>query len=50
MRNYYKVETLNGEILVLERDGIISFVPEDEANPDYQIYLNPELEQNGTIS
>jgi hypothetical protein len=27
-------------------DGSISFIPADEANSDYQRYLNPEAEQS----
>ncbi len=35
--------------LVIERkneDGSVSFIPKDEANSDYQRYLNPEAEQS----
>jgi len=46
MRNYYKIESISGEILVMEKDGVTSIVPQDEANPDYQLYLNPEAEQS----
>ena len=45
MRTYYKIESRNEEILVMENDGIISFVPEDLSNPDYQRYLNPEEDE-----
>jgi hypothetical protein len=41
MTNYIEHE------LVIERqneDGSISFIPKDEANSDYQRYLNPEAE------
>jgi hypothetical protein len=27
-------------------DGSISYIPKDEANSDYQAYLNPEAEQS----
>jgi hypothetical protein len=27
-------------------DGSVSFIPKDEANSDYQRYLNPEAEQS----
>jgi hypothetical protein len=27
-------------------DGSFSFIPKDEANSDYQRYLNPEAEQS----
>ena len=39
-----------------DNEGIVSFIPKDQANSDYQRYLNPEAEQstpsleNGTIS
>jgi hypothetical protein len=46
MRTYYKVEGKNGEVIVMENNGIISFVPDDEGNPDYQRYLNPQAEQS----
>ena len=29
--------------------GVISFIPMDEANSDYQRYLNPEAEQSTPI-
>jgi hypothetical protein len=35
--------------LVIERkneDGSVSFIPKDEANSDYQRYLNPKAEQS----
>jgi len=28
------------------QDGSVSFIPKDEANSDYQAYLNPEAEQS----
>ena len=39
--------------LVIERkneDGSVSFIPKDEANSDYQRYLNPEAEQSTPIA
>jgi hypothetical protein len=40
------------ETSILERtndDGSVSFIPMDEANSDYQRYLNPEAEQSTPI-
>jgi hypothetical protein len=31
------------------KDGSVSFIPMDEANSDYQRYLNPEAEQSTPI-
>ena len=49
----YKVITSSSydgtETSILERtneDGSVSFIPMDEANSDYQRYLNPEAEQS----
>jgi hypothetical protein len=39
MRTYYKIESRNEEILVMDNNGVISFVPEDPSNSDYQAYL-----------
>jgi hypothetical protein len=33
-------------ILVENADGSITLIPKDEANSDYQRYLNPEAEQS----
>ncbi len=30
----------------IDENGDIAFIPFDEANPDYQRYLNPEAEQS----
>ena len=50
MTTYEIREGLKGDILIkIDEDGTESFVPMDEANADYQRYLNPDLE-NGTIS
>ena len=48
MKTFYKIEGKDAEILVMEIDGVISFVPEDEANRDYQTYLNPEADEAKT--
>jgi len=39
MINYLKIDSINGQILTMDNDGIISFVPEDPANSDYAAYL-----------
>lgn len=40
------IENENGFIERTNEDGTISFIPKDEANSDYQRYLNPEAEQS----
>lgn len=36
-----------------DKEGVISFIPKDEANPDYQAYLrwleNPDADESGTL-
>jgi hypothetical protein len=55
-KNYtLKTNIANQEYIELVTDdGIISFIPKDESNSDYQRYLrwleNPDAEENGTIS
>jgi len=52
MKNTYKVQTNSFGVNYLEMttpDGVISFVPMDETNSDYQRYLNPEAEQSTPI-
>ena len=44
--NYIEQETT---ILMETEDGVISVVPKDPANSDYQRYLNPETEQSTPI-
>jgi hypothetical protein len=41
MIKYTDTETGN---IIMEKDGVISTVPKDPANSDYQRYLNPEAE------
>jgi len=36
----------NGSILRTNEDNSVSTIPNDEANSDYQRYLNPEAEQS----
>jgi hypothetical protein len=36
----------NGYIMRTNDDGSVSTIPNDEANADYQRYLNPEAEQS----
>jgi hypothetical protein len=52
MTNYELKEDLSGNnyVIMTTKEGIISFVPTDPANSDYQLYLawleNPEAEQS----
>ena len=39
----------NGYIMRTNEDGSVSTIPNDEANSDYQRYLNPEAEQSTPI-
>ena len=41
----YEVQE-NGSIKRTQADGTIHWIPADEANSDYQRYLNPEAEQS----
>jgi hypothetical protein len=45
------VSPINGEKIILRNnpDGSVSSIPVDEANSDYQAYLNPEAEQSTPI-
>jgi hypothetical protein len=36
----------NDFIIRTNKDGSITYIPKDEANSDYQRYLNPEAEQS----
>jgi hypothetical protein len=52
MANTYEVKTnIFGEdyLEMTTADGTITIVPMDEANSDYQRYLNPEAEQSTPI-
>ena len=44
----YKEITVGDEVVLVREneDGTTSFIPKDEANSDYQRYLNPEAEQS----
>jgi hypothetical protein len=45
----YKIIETDTGFQILTRtneDGSISYIPMDEANSDYQRYLNPEAEQS----
>jgi hypothetical protein len=47
MTQYEKVEDEFGSFIKRTTDdGVISFIPINEANSDYQRYLNPEAEQS----
>ena len=44
MKNIYEIKQTSDGTDYLEMttpDGVVSFVPMDEANSDYQAYLNP---------
>jgi hypothetical protein len=45
---YEEVESIFGEgcIKATFEDGRVLLIPKDEANSDYQRYLNPEAEQS----
>jgi hypothetical protein len=52
MKNTYEIKTDIFGVDYLEMitpDGVVSFVPIDPANSDYQRYLNPEAEQSTPI-
>jgi hypothetical protein len=34
----------------IDEAGVISFIPKDPANSDYQRYLNPEAEQSTPLT
>ena len=48
MTNYEKVTSETGLNFIkrVNEDGTESWIPVDEANSDYQRYLNPEAEQS----
>jgi len=53
MRYQEAISEQTGEILSILRfndDGSISSIPLNEANADYQRYLNPEAEQSTPIA
>ena len=52
MINYEIIETISGTKLIQRttEDGTITWIPIDEANSDYQAYLNKDNPQTGTIS
>ena len=47
MTKYTEIE--NNYLMRENEDGSVSFIPMDEANSDYQAYLNPEAEQSTPI-
>jgi hypothetical protein len=47
-KSIYEVQE-NGVIKRTQEDGTIHWIPADEANSDYQRYLNPEAEQSTPI-
>jgi len=47
MKTYTKITTDDGyEFIQVNDGGVISSIPIDPANSDYQRYLNPEAEQS----
>jgi hypothetical protein len=46
MTQYREETTLQDFIVRTNEDGSESWIPVDEANSDYQRYLNPEAEQS----
>jgi hypothetical protein len=48
---YVKEKTVFGDEIIVRtgENGIISFIPTDPANSDYQRYLNPEAAQSTPI-
>ena len=48
MIKYETKQSIDGTefIVRLNEDGSESWIPKDEANSDYQRYLNPEAEQS----
>ena len=46
---YTKEKTVFGDEIIIRTDdnGIISFIPIDEANSDYQAYLNKDKPNDG---
>jgi hypothetical protein len=46
--NYTEITSATGTKVILRDngDGSVSYIPLDEANSDYQRYLNPEAEQS----
>jgi hypothetical protein len=46
-KEYTVVTTPSGEeVIQYEENGVLYTIPKDEANSDYQRYLNPEAEQS----
>jgi hypothetical protein len=48
MTKYEKITNISGEDYIIKTtdDGVISYIPCNEINADYQAYLNPEAEQS----
>ena len=43
---YTEIDNLGYKVIEKNEDGLISWIPKDESNSDYQRYLNPEAETN----
>ena len=42
---YTEIDNLGYKIIQKDEDGVISWIPMDEANSDYQAYLNKDKPQ-----
>ena len=53
-KNTYEVKSELNVVIWTNSEGVVSSIPINESNSDYQRYLrwleNPEAEENGTIS
>jgi hypothetical protein len=45
---YTEITMAMGDIVIMRdnEDGSVTYIPKDEANSDYQRYLNPEAEES----
>jgi hypothetical protein len=48
MTKYKEITNEIGHIVIerITEDGVVTWIPKDPANSDYQAYLNPEAEQS----
>ena len=42
---YTVIEFMGEEVITYEKDGVVYSIPKDEANSDYQAYLNKDKPQ-----
>jgi hypothetical protein len=52
MTKYKEITNEIGHIVIerITEDGVVTWIPKDPANSDYQAYLNPEAEQSTPIA